>query len=79
MSKTMRQMFVADAITRARAKRRTKANAPVQAWYRYAERDLCGKSAPMRDSTWLVCVRPKGHGDGCETGDDLPCVFDSED
>jgi hypothetical protein len=59
-------------------KRRAKANRQIAAWRRYAEREMCGKSAPMRDGTWVVCVRPKGHDHGCETGGEVPCIFDPE-
>ena len=71
-----RRRAVSRALAIESVKRRAKANRQILAWQKYAERDLCGASVPMRDGTWLVCVLRKGHDGGCETGGEVPCIFD---
>lgn len=76
---TIREREVSRALAIASVRRREKASRQIRAWQRYGERALCGKSAMMRGGTWIVCVLPKGHKHGCESGDDPPCIFDPED
>jgi hypothetical protein len=74
-----RDKAVSRALAIESVKRRDKANRQIRAWQRYAERPMCGKSSPMRDGTWCVCVLPKGHEHGCETGGEVPCIFDPDE
>lgn len=44
------------------------------------QRPACGKSAPLRDGSNLVCSLERGHKHGClDESMDPPCIFEPEE